>query len=435
MQERIILTTHGSLGDLHPYIAIAIELQSRGNKVVLATDELYRPRVEGAGIEFYSIRPDSSSLNRQQRREIVRKGMERERGTEYVIRELILPHLKSSYEDLMRAVRGASLLVTHPISFAGPIVAEKTGIPWISSVLSPMSFLSVFDPPVLPTKTYSSFRVLGPYVNQLLFNLGKLRRKHWSDPIRQLRTELGLSTQGDPLFDNPYSPELVLALFSQVFAPPQRDWPKQTRATGFVFYDRYTQSEVAPELLEFLETGEPPIVFTLGSSAVFDAGNFYMESAVAAKQLGYRAILLVGEDERNVPKYLLSDRIVAFNYAPYSLVFPRAAAIVHQGGIGTTAQALKAGKPMLVVPYSHDQFDNAARTEKLGIAKTIEREFYYADRVIYTLQNLLKQQIYTNKAMSIRDSIEKENGVEVACNLIENVIVRSCLATNRRADR
>ncbi len=221
--KHIVLTTIGSLGDLHPYMAIALELKARGHKTVIATNEVYRSNIEAAGISFHPVRPDTSSLNPEQAREIVRLSMDRVQGAKYIICELVLPHLKDSYEDLTQVVQGADLLITHPIVFAGPIIAEKTGIRWISSVLSPMSFMSAFDPPVLPAQSGRNSKAFGPLVNGILFWLVKFGVRSWTLPVRQLRTELGLPPGKNPLFEGQHSPNLVLALFSQVFTPPQPD--------------------------------------------------------------------------------------------------------------------------------------------------------------------------------------------------------------------
>ena len=140
------------------------------------------------------------------------------------------------------------------------------------------------------------------------------------------------------MIDDKYSPYLTLALFSSVLAKPQRDWAAITVITGFTFYDGSEgTAALTPELKQFLDTGNPPIVFTLGSAAVMTPGSFDQESIQAAKLLNRRAVLLIG---KNAPPKNLSESIIAVNYAPYSQVFPHACAIVHQGGIGTTAQAL-----------------------------------------------------------------------------------------------
>lgn len=210
---------------------------------------------------------------------------------------------------------------------------------------------------------------------------------------------------------------MLLALFSSVFAKPQLDWAKNTVLTGFVFYDgSEDETELAPELQQFLDQGDPPIVFTLGSAAVMAPGRFYQESVKAATQLNRPAVLLMG---KNAPPNDLPENIFPITYIPYSQVFPRACAIVHQGGIGTTAQALRAGRPTLVMPYSHDQPDNAARVKRLGTSRTIARNQYTAERVAKQLRQLLGNPSYTAKASEIGGIIRAENGVGVACDAIE----------------
>lgn len=424
MSKRIVLTTYGSLGDLHPYIAIALELKQRGHEVIIATSELYRPKIQVEGISFYPVRPDVSFLKTENEKdkEIIRRAMDSKEGVKYLICELLLPHIRHSYSDLMQAVHEADLLVTHHLTFAGSLVVEKTGIRWISTALFPILISSAYDSLVLADKSNQIVsNVFNPLINNIIINLSKYFVQSWNEPIRQLRAELGLSLVENPLFEGQNSPDLVLALFSQAFALTQPDWPKQTRITGFAFYDRKNGDiELTPELSNFLDAGSPPIVFTLGSAAVQDAGNFYIESALAAKKLGYRAVLLIGEDKRyEPPQSLLSDTIAAFDYAPYSQLFPRAAAVVHQGGIGTIAQALRAGRPMLIVPYSHDQPNNAARAELLGVARSIARTSYTAERAALELKHLLNNPNYAKRAGEIGRQIQAENGVRAACDQIE----------------
>ena len=244
--------------------------------------------------------------------------------------------------------------------------------------------------------------------------------RSWSEPAIKLRAELGIPTSLDPIFEGQHSPDLVLALFSPVFGPPQPDWPSQARTTGFVYYDRLDKRKGLPaELAQFLDTGPPPIVFTLGSSAVMDARDFYFESAKAAAELGRRAILLVGPDLANAAAASPSAGIIAADYAPYSELFPRAAAIVHQGGAGTTAQALHAGRPMLVMPFAHDQHDNARCVVRLGVGREIGRGQYRAGRPAAALRALLDNPGYAARAGAVGTQIRTEDGVAAACDLIE----------------
>lgn len=414
--SHIVLTTIGSFGDLHPKIAIALELRKRGHDVVFATHKEYQGKIEALGFEFHRMRPDNTALGDPQ--EMARM-MDLKTGTEYVICNWVCANLRETYTDLMNSAKDADFIIASEGVMVARLVAEKLGIGWAFAVLQPASFLSVYDPSVIPVYPFlAKVRGLGSIVNRGIIQLSKVIAKSWAEPIHQLRHELGLPPLvGNPFIDDKYSPYLVLAMFSSAFAKPQPDWAAHTVVTGFAFYDGSEGgAELIPELKQFLDAGEPPIVFTLGSAAVMTPGRFYQESIQAAKLLNRRAVLLIG---KNTPPENLSQDILAVSYVPYSQIFPRACAIVHQGGIGTTAQALRAGRPTLVMPYSHDQPDNAARVERLGTSRTISRKQYSASRVAKTLGELLENPNYATKAAEIGRIIQVENGVGIACDAIE----------------
>jgi len=421
-----VLTTFGSFGDVHPYMAIALELKARGHQALIATSEIYREKIEGAGIEFHAVRPDISGPEDPETEELLRKIMEPQTGGEFLFKEIIMPHLRDSYDDLSEAARGADLLLTHVITFAGPLLAQKTGIPWISSVLAPVSLWSAHDPMVPPNMIWLGpfLRAAGVGVNRAFLSLVRRLTNSWIEPVYRLRQELGLERDAHPLFEGQHSPARVLALFSEVIGERQPDWPPQTVITGFPFYDKKDETPVAPELLRFLDEGEPPIVFTLGSSAVFIADDFFHESIAAAKELGRRAVLLIG-DARNMPKEPLPAGIVAFDYAPYGELLPRSSLIVHQGGVGTTAQALRAGRPMLVIPYNHDQPDNAARISRLGVGRTVSRKSYRGERAVRELKELLENPVYARRAAEVAVKVRSENGAAAAADEIENFVLSS----------
>ena len=241
--------------------------------------------------------------------------------------------------------------------------------------------------------------------------------RSWTAPIRQLRAEIGLPARGDPIYEGQFSPGLTLALFSRLLADPQPDWPPHTRVTGFVFYDE--AGRLSPDLEEFLAVGPAPLVFTLGSAVVSAAGRFYQESVEAVRRLGYRAVLLVGTDPQNQPVTPLPAGVLAVAYAPHGSLFPHARAIIHQGGIGTTAQALRAGRPMLVVPHAYDQPDNASRVVRLGVARTLSPRRYEAKRVASELQALLTEPSYAQRAAEVGAMVQAEAGDRQACDAIE----------------
>lgn len=417
--KRIVMTTYGSLGDVHPYMAIALELQARGHRVVIAMSESYRSKIEAEGLGFHAIRPDAA-INIQQDWPLIQALKESNRESEYAISYVLMPHLRSTYSDLKQAVQGADLLLTHHLSFAGALVAETSGIPWVSSVLSPISLMSAYDLPNDVPNTASSYeQALGLVTNDLLMRYARWNARFLSATARQLRADLGLPPSYDPFFEGQHSPNLVLALFSSLLAVPQPDWPPQSCVTGFPFYDRHYNQGLSPELEAFLETGDPPIVFTLGSLFIWSAGNFYLEAAIAAQELGYRGVLMMGPLVKNLSPDQLPEGIIAVDYAPHSQIFDRAAAIVHHGGVGTTGQALRSGKPMLVIPFAHDQPDNAARLVRLGVARTISSHDCNANLMATELKHLLFDPKYQRKAVEVCQQMQTENGVAKASDAIE----------------
>ncbi len=419
--KRILLTTFGSLGDLHPYLALARGLQAHGARPVIGTSAFYREMVERRGLAFVPIRPDVPAPQEMQR--VAVDLMDARKGTATVVREMTMPWVRESYADTLAAAEDADLLISHILTFATPLVAETRGIPWVSVVLQPMLFFSAYDPPALP---------LFQWVNRLPFNPGPgfwrgmrrgamLTARQWYGELRALQRDLGRPTNQDPLFET-WSPWLTLALFSPHFAPPQPDWPPHTVATGFPFLDLPEEEVLPPHLDAFLDDGPPPIVFTLGSSAVWTPGSFYAESIEAAQRLGRRALLLAGPQaaERMLA---LPEGILAVDYAPHAAIFPRAAAIVHQGGIGTTAQALRAGKPTIIVPFAHDQFDNARRSERLGLGLTMARDRYTAASATRTLHRLLSNPDISRRANQFGRVIRAEDGVATACAAVGRALV------------
>jgi UDP:flavonoid glycosyltransferase YjiC (YdhE family) len=422
---RIVLSTWGSLGDLHPYLALAVELQGRGHRVAVATLPSWQDHVERTGVTFHSVGPDVPT-DEAAAREMIRRILDDRDGPRYLFQQVLGPATRESYDGLLAAVRadgGADMLVSHVIPLTAPIVAEITGVRWVSGVVQPLGFLSAFDPPTPAQAPWlRPLLALHPSVARLGNRMARRITQGWVRAAYELRAELGLEVGQNPLFEGQHSPRLVLALFSPLLGAKQPDHPPQTLVTGFPFYDGAARRPVSPELLEFLEDGEPPLLFTLGSSAVWIAGDFYRASIEAARALGRRALLLAGEDTAQLRERGLPPGIAAFDYAPHSLVMPRAAAIVHQGGVGTTGQALRAGRPMLVVPFGQDQPDNARRCVSLGVARTISRAKYTASRVSRELSQLVHDPRYAARAREVGALIQAEQGTSVACDALEAVL-------------
>jgi len=417
--KRIVFCTFGSLGDLYPFLAVARELKRQGNVPVIATTPVYRPLVEAEGVLFQPVRPDIDVSDP----EILARVMDPRTGGRYVIRDLLLPALHDSFVDTAKAAQGADLLVVHPMALAAFAFARMSGMPWASAALAPVSMYSVYDPPVLAGVPFAErLASWGPGAQRrLLKTLAFLFEPQWK-PFRELERTLGLAPAPNPLFWG-HSPHLALGLFSPALAAPQPDWPAHAHATGFPFFEH--GDGLSPELERFLAAGDPPIVFTLGSAAVGAAGDFFRQSAEAARSLDRRAVLLVGRDPRNRPVGDLPAGVIAVPYAPHAALFPRASVVVHQGGIGTTGEAMRARRPMLVVPYSHDQPDHAARLTRLGVARRVPRERYTTAAAALEIRTLLGDPGYAERAAAIATRVRAETGALTASHLLTGLLERS----------
>ena len=413
MTARVVLSCLGSYGDLFPYLGLANRLKALGHEPVVATCPYYRPIVEGQGLTFRPVRPDVDPANS----ELLKRVMDPRRGSEVVINELAVPAVRDAFADLMAATEDADFLVTHPIAFAGPLVAGVRRLPWMSTALAPISFFSAFDFPALPNAPQVVHLTrLSPWFGRGLMRLARSITRKWTKPILAFRQELGLPAVGDPLYEGQFSPYGTLAMYSRVLGAPQPDWPAHTHLTGFVFYEQ--PGGLSTELEAFLQAGPPPVVFTLGSSAVGAAGSFYEESVKAARAAGVRAVLLVGTQGTNQIAGTLPAGMIAVDYAPHALVFERAAAIVHHGGVGTTGQALRSGRPMLVVPHAHDQPDNAHRVKSLGVARVLDARQYRAPKVAGHLRSLVAEDSYQARAATVAREVRAEHGADTASALI-----------------
>ncbi len=417
--KRIMLATFGSWGDLFPAMALAAELRCRGHDAVLCTSESHRQKVEAAGLPFQVIRPDAAPSTAAD----MAKTMHPRHGPRVVFKEILFPAVRDSYDDLLPLVKNADMLISSEVCYASPLVAEKTGVKFVSYALAPISLFSAYDAPAPPQLPILRLQRLGaPLLPRMFLAVTRRAIAHWWRPVTLVRQQEGLRPAVDPIFIDKHSTLLNLAMFSPLLGAPQRDWPPHTVQTGFPFPADRASARMPMELAEFLDAGPPPVVFTLGSSAVYAAGNFYEESLEAVRRLNCRAVLLTGFATGNLADRTAPENVLIYPYAPHGVLFERAAAVVHQGGVGTTAQALAAGKPMLVVPFSHDQPDNAARVQRLGVARVIPARKYTAARAAAALKDLLADTQMRVRAREVGQQVRAEPGVPAACDAIERIL-------------
>lgn len=359
---RVVLASLGSFGDLYPMLAMGQALRDHGHTPVIAAPPVYASRVAALGLAFHPLRPDFPP------EVLIEIFGDPVNGGRRMLQDLVFPQVRDTFQDLMAATEGADAIVAGEVVHVAPVVAARRGIPWATSMLAPTTMLSVLDPSI-----YSWFqagyhlRHLGTWPQRLMFRLMRRQMTLWAEPLTALRREEGVEGTGDILTDK-FSTDLVLAMFPPAFGAPQRDWPASTVQTGFPYFAQEASAETQARIDAFLAAGAPPVVFTLGTTAVHIGRDFYTLAAEAALALGRRAILLMG---KNPPPDAPADQILALDYAPHASIFPHAAAVVHHGGVGGCAEVIRAGVPALTIPFAFDQPDNAMRMKRMGVGEVL----------------------------------------------------------------
>jgi rhamnosyltransferase subunit B len=423
---RIVLAASGSEGDVHPFIAVALRLKAMGLGPVVATRPAFRDRIEAAGLNFHPVRPDVADLEAMglDADTVARETTHPVTGLRFLIKRIMLACLRQSYDDYLDATEGAALVVTHSFAFAARMAAETRSLPWRSAALQPYAFMSASDPPVLGMiPAIDSLRpILPAAAYRRIFQAMAEVSEPWFEPLHSLRATLGLPALNDhPLFGGQMSAD-ALGLYSPLMGAVQPDFPPGARLTGFPFYDSADgAAAVLPADLEaFLEAGEAPIVFSLGTAAGLNAGDFFETSLETARRLGRRAVLLTGAGS---PGPAPSNDAFACAYAPHSLLLPRASVVVHQGGIGVSGQALRAGRPQVIVPVMADQPDNAARLARLGVGRVLPRGRYSAEAAARAVERVEASPKCLSAARDAARVIAGEDGATLAAELIARALI------------
>jgi UDP:flavonoid glycosyltransferase YjiC (YdhE family) len=234
--------------------------------------------------------------------------------------------------------------------------------------------------------------------------------------LNRFRTALGL----DPIrsvADWWSSPEKNVCLFPDWYAPKQPDWPPNTDLADFPLWDDRADEPLSADVQSFLDAGADPVVFTPGSANMY--GNKFFQTAVEACVNAGRRGILLSRFSHHVPARL-PPGIRHYSYVPLGKLLPRTAAIVHHGGIGTTAQALAAGVPQLIVAHAHDQFDNGARVTRLGVGSAIGRHQFRVAAVARRIGDLLQSPTIRASCQRVAGKLWARNGLDLAADRIED---------------
>ena len=408
-----VMTPVGSAGDVHPFIGIGRALRARGHEVVIVTAGTFEQVVRRAGLEF------RETISAQFFDEMSKHPdlWHSRRGLQFVL-GTAADYVRQGYEQVAEVYEpGRTVLVGHALSFGTRLYEEKHGVPAATLHLAPSIFRSDFEQPA-----YATGRDLSSMPRWMKRSFWWAIDRFVIDPLivpklNACRQQLGLPPVTRVFRHWLHSPQRVIGLFPDWFAPPQPDWPPALRLTGFPQYDESDQQQLSPSLLEFLDRGPAPIVFTPGS-ANQNAAAFFRGAVDAAARLNRRALLLTRFTE-HLPT--LPPTAHHEGYAPLSRLLPRTAALVHHGGIGTLAQALAAGVPQLTMPMGFDQPDNTTRLVRLGVAKWVAPSEFSGEKVAPLLNALLTDPAVGSACAKYAALLKDSSALTRTCELLEDL--------------
>lgn len=408
---KIALQTFGTRGDVQPFLALALELKARGHDVVLSVPKDFTDWVEGFGIEARAFDLHMGDFLRRAEE----LGLTRNPLKAYKYRdEMLTPMIEAVLTEGIEGTRGADIVIAHPKALFAESGAEREGA--LFMIAAPL-------PIIMPTGRFPMAGVLakdhGRFINRLTWFPLKLGMAPYKKRLNRARREIGLEPAGSAIDYGTYmgQPATRLLSISEHVIDRPDDWDARSIMTG---YWRLPSSEErpAPEIEAFLNQGEPPVYIGFGSMLAPNATKLVREAVKGLKKAGLRGIIARGWAQ--LPDQA-GDHVLFIDGAPHDRLFPRCRAIVHHGGAGTTAAALHAGRPSLVIPFMMDQPWWAERLRETGLSPPpLLPKRLTAGRFARALRRLVRGEAYARRCQDIARELASENGVGRAADIIES---------------
>lgn len=421
-QPHYIVICVGTAGDIYPFMRIALALQAMGRKVTFITNTYHASLLNGSGLAFVGLGTDEDYLNAINNPDIwdPRKGF-----------SALLAEYKDHLLEIETRIRALAsglpaVAIAHPLAVPGVALARERGLisQIVSMCLAPSNIRTCHDPLRIADMTVPRWvpmswrRALWRFVE-----------KGWIDPvgigqINAARGVLELPPVSLSLRAHlEHAPNLIVTLFPPWFGPTMPDWPQPLLTGDFQLFDATPSGSLSQEVLTFLAAGDKPLVFTPGTGNVH-ASRFFSLALTAVTHLGERAIFLTRERAQvpvNLPPTVLWQP-----YVPLSGLLPKVKALVHHGGIGTTAEALRAGIPQLVTSFAWDQFDNGSRSADLGVGLVIPIRKLSPQKMTQALRTIINSDVMRSRGAQVASRFDDRlNPVEL-CASIERQLLTQC---------
>jgi len=392
--RRVLLLPIGSSGDVNPFLWIGRQLHARGHEVTVVANPVFGETIRALGLRHLPF-GDEAEFHALLDHPDVWHPL---KGPPLVLR--FAGDVTQRYFDLIAAEMRPDdppLVLAPATAFGARLAREKFGFPLVSVHLQPCIFLTVGDTPLVG-RAFHWLQKLPPWAKRGFFAFIRARIGAEVNPgVRRACRAVGIAPPKNAFRDWWQSPDGGVCLWPEWFGPPQPEWGPRVTNVGFPLYDLADQIALAPALEAFLAAGPPPVLFTPGTAMA--QGSAFFETALAACQRANMRAIFATKFPETLPE--LSPEFFHVAYAPFSALLPRCAGIVHHGGIGTTSQALAAGVPQIIRPFSHDQPDNAARVRRLGVGECLWPDQFTAENLAATLSNLLADEALQQRCATL----------------------------------
>ena len=411
----IVITSHGTLGDNLPLVALGQALKTRGHQVLMAIGEPMHPYALKAGLEAVSNgRLPIGQQEAQENPQSWNHLSGNRESTDEDISEMFWQHLVEGVPAILAACREADLLISTPQQdLVAAITHEKLRIPWISASVTPSLHC-------LKRKQSKTPQTENKPPDSEQPSLGEQMRQM----VQQIRLSLELAELSREEWEQYHQCDRLILASSNHFSQPTAEYSYAVQ-TGFWFYEAPEWSSWQPErnLQEFMEQEPKPLVLSFSSQPLEDSRSVVEVHVRAAANLGHPILIQQGWadfNQEHLPPNCDRDQVRFAGFMAQDWLFSHAGALIHHGGIGTTARALRNGCPMLVEPYGNDQFFNAKQIVFHGIGAAMHPMRLRVDELTRVLQDKVLTPEYKQRAEALKAKIRQEAGLEAACNLIES---------------
>lgn len=417
---KINILTIGSRGDVQPYIALGIGLQQAGYRVQITTHETFSALITSHGLDFFPIGGNPQALLQGEAGQATMEAGRNPIKTLQGLTQALKPIMAECLERSWQSCQDADAIMSSSGAFWGNDIAQVLNLPFFFGPLQPAGVTTEFPHVLAPAGNLGG--AYNWFTHQVFIRLYWRFFKPSVEPWRQ--NQLNLPPQKScPFLDQRWQTLPKLHAHSPTVVPKPADWDDNCHVTGYWFLEAPDDFTPPGDLLDFLADGDPPVYIGFGSMSSGDAEALTEMALTALRQTGQRGVLLTGWG--GITQTDLPDTVFKLDAIPHAWLFPKMKAIVHHGGAGTTAAALRAGVPNIVVPFFGDQPFWGDRVVQLGVSPdSIPKRQLTAQRLTAAIRRATQDEALRARASAIGAAIREENGVQNAVQIMHRYLAK-----------